>query len=309
MLTTPVMRCLKQQLSAAEVQFATKEVFQEIVAHNPYLTKVHLLGKDTQAHIKALKAEQFDLILDLHNNLRTKRISWALGVKTITFDKLNIQKYLLVNFKWNQLPNLHIVDRYLATAKSLGIKNDNAGLDYFFPANFDNAKVLANIGNNLAYTALVVGANLPTKKLPKVKLIELLNNLKGKVVLLGGKAEIEETHLLLQHSNFEHLELINAVGIFSLHESAAAIQLAERVISHDTGLMHIAAAFKKPIICIWGNTIPELGMYPYLTPHTNLEVKGLNCRPCSKIGFKECPKGHFNCMMQQNFSTINAEIL
>jgi ADP-heptose:LPS heptosyltransferase len=303
------MRCLKKQLPAAEVQFATKEVFQEIVAHNPYLTKVHLLGKDTQAHIKALKAEQFDLIIDLHNNLRTKRISWALGVKTITFDKLNIQKYLLVNFKWNQLPNLHIVDRYLATAKSLGVKNDMAGLDYFFPANFDNTKVLASIGNNLLFTALVVGANLPTKKLPQVKLIELLNTLKGKVVLLGGKAEIEETNLLLQQSNFEHLELINAVGIFSLHESAEAIRLAERVITHDTGLMHIAAAFKKPIICIWGNTIPELGMYPYLTPHNNLEVKGLNCRPCSKIGFKECPKGHFNCMMQQNFSTINAEIL
>ena len=184
---------MKLQVPNAEVHFATKEVFQDLVSPNPYITKVHLLGKDTQAHIKALKTEQFDLILDLHNNLRTKRISWAIGVKAIAFNKLNIQKYLLVNFKWNQLPNLHIVDRYIATTKSIGVKNDLAGLDYFFPTEFNTSKVTSTIGTDKPYTALVVGANLPTKKLPLNKLVELLNSLQGKVVLVGGKAEIEET--------------------------------------------------------------------------------------------------------------------
>jgi len=125
-------------------------------------------------------------------------------------------------------------------------------------------------------------------------------------VLLGGKAEIEETNELLAQSKFAHLNLINAVGVLNLHESAEVLRLSEKVIAHDTGLMHIAAAFKKPIVCIWGNTVPELGMYPYLTQHINLEVKGLSCRPCSKIGFKTCPKGHFKCMMLQNFEAINA---
>jgi ADP-heptose:LPS heptosyltransferase len=304
-LTTPVIRCVKQQVPNAEVHFATKEIFQDIVAYNPYLTKVHLLGKDTQAHIKSLKEEKFDIILDLHNNLRTKRIIWALGIKAFSYDKLNIQKYLLVNFKWNQLPDIHIVDRYLATAKTLGVKNDSLGLDYFYPSNFDNTKVLELVSNKAPYTALVIGANHTTKKLPLVKLVELLNNLKGNVVLLGGKAEVEEAQELLKQSDFVHLDIVSTVGLFTLHESAYALQLAEKVITHDTGLMHIAAALKKPIISIWGNTVPELGMYPYLSSHINLEVKGLNCRPCSKIGFKACPKGHFKCMMLQNFEGID----
>jgi heptosyltransferase-2 len=62
--------------------------------------------------------------------------------------------------------------------------------------------------------------------------------------------------------------------------------------------MHIAAAFKKDIISVWGNTIPEFGMYPYLAGKKSkiIEVKELSCRPCSKIGFKKCPKKHFYCM-------------
>jgi len=69
-------------------------------------------------------------------------------------------------------------------------------------------------------------------------------------------------------------------------------------------LMHIAAAFKKPTISIWGNTVPELGMYPYMPANPErfriFEVKGLSCRPCSKIGYKSCPKKHFDCMMKQD---------
>jgi ADP-heptose:LPS heptosyltransferase len=194
----------------------------------------------------------------------------------------------------------------LATAKTLRVKNDGLGLDYFYPPNFNNAKVLVLVSSKVPFTALVIGANHATKKLPQVKLVELLNNLKGKVVLLGGKAEVEEAQELLKQSEFAHLNIVNSVGQFTLHESAYALQLAEKVITHDTGLMHIAAALKKPIISIWGNTVPELGMYPYLSPHINLEVKGLSCRPCSKIGFKACPKGHFKCMMLQNFEGIDS---
>jgi ADP-heptose:LPS heptosyltransferase len=62
--------------------------------------------------------------------------------------------------------------------------------------------------------------------------------------------------------------------------------------------MHIAAAFNKKIISLWGNTIPEFGMYPYQPDPESVvfEMKNLRCRPCSRIGFKKCPKKHFRCM-------------
>ncbi len=86
------------------------------------------------------------------------------------------------------------------------------------------------------------------------------------------------------------------------------------MVSNDTGLMHIAAAFQKPIVSLWGNTTPEFGMFPYygfnnlnqnVSPlSVMLEVKDLSCRPCSKIGYDKCPKKHFKCMKQINVSEM-----
>ena len=87
-------------------------------------------------------------------------------------------------------------------------------------------------------------------------------------------------------------------GKFSIGQSAYLIKKAKYVFTNDTGMMHIAAAFKKKIYSVWGNTIPGFGMTPYLANSASkiIEVRDLFCRPCSKIGFDRCPKGHFNCM-------------
>ncbi|MBK8562534.1 MAG: hypothetical protein IPN76_04120 [Saprospiraceae bacterium] len=74
-------------------------------------------------------------------------------------------------------------------------------------------------------------------------------------------------------------------------------------------MMHIAAAFQKRILSIWGNTMPALGMYPYFgeanaDKNTSFEVPDLTCRPCSKIGHQTCPKGHFRCMNDQDVKKI-----
>ena len=95
-------------------------------------------------------------------------------------------------------------------------------------------------------------------------------------------------------------QVFNACGKFNLNQSASLVEQADKVLSNDTGLMHIAAAFNKPILSFWGNTIPEFGMYPYMPQKpqlsTLMQVEGLRCRPCSKLGFKKCPKKHFYCM-------------
>jgi len=69
-------------------------------------------------------------------------------------------------------------------------------------------------------------------------------------------------------------------------------------------MMHIAAAFRKKILSFWGNTVPKFGMYPY-KPHPAsriMEVKGLPCRPCSKLGYASCPKKHLRCMNDQDIA-------
>ncbi|WP_345050385.1 glycosyltransferase family 9 protein [Hymenobacter glaciei] len=306
-LTTPVVRALAQQVPGAEVHFATKPGYRGLLEANPYVAKVHTLSSSLRELVLALKAEKFDYIVDLHNNLRTRLIKLQLGVKSSSFDKLNWQKWLLVNFKINHLPDVHIVQRYLAAGAALGIKDDGKGLDYFIPQSqeIDLATLPAPFASG--YAAVAIGAQHATKRLPLEKLVELCRQLAPRpLMLLGGPEDAavaeEVMAAVKQHSlthPFAHSPIANGCGQFSLHQSASLLRQAAFVVSHDTGLMHIAAAFGKDIFSVWGNTVPEFGMYPYRTDFKVLEVPGLSCRPCSKIGFAKCPQGHFKCMREQ----------
>lgn len=298
-LTTPVVRCLKLQFPNAEVHFATKKQFKVLVENNPYIDKYFLLDKPLNEFIKDLQSEDYDYIIDLHNNLRTSIIKFRIAAKSFSFDKLNFKKWLLVNLKINRMPNIHIVDRYLKTLESLGVKNDNQGLDYFIPEH-DNV-LFESYPNPSPFVAYAIGGQHITKKLPTPKIIEICKNIDSNLVLLGGKEDFETGEAIKKAVGNK---VFNACGKYNLNQSASLLQQAEYVISHDTGLMHIAAALKKHIISIWGNTVPEFGMYPYLTDYQVIENKNLSCRPCSKIGYNKCPKGHFKCMEELDISLI-----
>lgn len=303
-LTSPVVRCLKKQLPDSEIHYLTKKQFETLVQPSPYIDKVYSLGNSLSAIINELKKERYDLIVDLHNNLRTIRVKNTLGVKSVAFDKLNFEKWLVVNLKINRLPNIHIVDRYLETVKHLGVKNDQQGLDFFIQESdtVNPTDISPSLSNG--YVAFAIGAQHATKRLPIDKLISICSKINKPIVLLGGKTDMAiATQVEAAVPN-----VINTCGKLSIGQSASLAKQADAVITHDTGMMHIAAAFGKKIISVWGNTIPEFGMYPYMPQHQELstivEVKGLPCRPCSKIGHDKCPKRHFKCMNEIDEKTI-----
>lgn len=307
-LTTPVVRCLKQQLGA-EIHFLTKKGFRQVVEPNPYIDQVHTIDRTVKEVLPQLKAVGFDYIIDLHRNLRSTQVKLALRIPSHSFNKLNWQKWLMVRFKINRLPSIHIVDRYLATALPLGIKNDGQGLDYFIPEadEVDPTTILPTKAGG--YIAFVIGAAHATKRLPESKIISICQGISQPVILLGGPGEKEVGQSIAVAAG-DHV--INTCGSLRLHQSASVVRQAEKVISHDTGLMHVAAAFQKEIISIWGNTIPEFGMYPYYGDQPNRnrtqQVPDLSCRPCSKIGYQACPKGHFRCMMEQEEKILNIHL-
>jgi lipopolysaccharide heptosyltransferase II len=309
-LTSPVVRCLKKQIPNAEIHFLTKKSFTPILESNPYITKVWSWQDENSAAILSeLKKLRFDFVADLHHNLRSLRVKLALRRPGASFNKLNIEKFLLVNFKINRLPEKHIVDRYLETVSALGIVNDGEGLDFFIPPQAENFDIKQlPLSHQAGYVALVAGALQGTKRMPREKLSELCSILNKPLVVLGGEAEKSVGSFLAQN----HSHVVDLCGKLSLAQSARLIKQASAVVTHDTGLMHIAAAFRKPIISIWGNTVPEFGMSPYLPfEHAQSfvhEVKNLSCRPCSKIGHQNCPEKHFNCMNMQNLEKIKEDL-
>ncbi len=304
-LTTPVVRCLKKQVPGTVIHYLTKKGFGSILETNPYIDQLHFLDDDMEGLLNKLKDENFDVIIDLHNNMRTLRVKQALKKKSFSFEKLNVQKWLMTNLKWNFLPNIHIVERYLETVSSFGVVNDGAGLDYFIPADQLSVYTQLPLLFQQGFLGMVTGAAHATKRIPLDKLKEICNSLDLPIVLLGGK-EDQKTGSILSGLNPERI--FNGCGIFTINESASLVKQARVILTPDTGLMHIAAAFQKPIVAVWGNTIPQFGMYPYSghfsAPYINMEVPGLSCRPCSKIGYDSCPKKHFRCMEDQDVAAI-----
>ena len=307
-LTTPVVRCLKQQMPDAEIHYLTKFSFHKVIASNPYIDKFFYLQDDWDLIVHELKEENYDYIIDLHHNLRTLKLKKELKVKSFAFNKLNIEKWLLTNLKINRLPDVHIVDRYMDTLKTFGIKNDGKGLDYFIPKDEEIKQQDLPHSHSVGYIGLVIGAAHATKKLPVHQLKELCLSLDHPIVLLGGP---EDKIIADEVASVDNIKIYNACGKFSINESADLVLKAKLIITHDTGLMHIAAAFKKPVISIWGNTVPDFGMEAYYgsnnqIPNSKFQITNLRCRPCSKIGYERCPKKHFKCMELQDVKQIAA---
>jgi len=305
-LTTPIIRCIKQQVKGSELHYVTKKTFSSILESNPYIDKFYTIEKNVSEVSAQLKKENYDFVVDLHHNLRSAQIKSILGKKSKSFSKLNIEKWLLVNFKMNNLPDAHIVDRYFETVKSFGVKNDGKGLDYFIPTQNEVDLKTLPADFQRGYIGLVVGAKFATKQLPKEKIISIIQKLNQPVILLGGKEDFDKAENI--KSMVKGHKVFNASGKYNLNQSASLVKQAIKIITHDTGLMHIAAAFKKEIVSVWGNTIPEFGMYPYFgnkeISNLKSQVSNLSCRPCSKLGYSKCPKGHFKCMNEINEEEI-----
>jgi ADP-heptose:LPS heptosyltransferase len=309
-LTTPVIRCIKQQLPGVELHFCTKIQYKYLVEENPYIDQIHYLKESLSTLIKELKEEKFDFVVDLHRNIRTKLIKLRLRTRSKAYDKLRIKRFLYTTFQINLMPNCHVVDRYFGATAPLGIENDGKGLDYYIPEKDIVEREWLPETHQKGFVAFVIGASGKTKILPYRKMVELCDRINKPIVLIGGKEDHELGDQIEKFFNSETgsseiddgLKLLgkktvifNGCGKFNLSQSASIVQQSDIVFGHDTGLTHIAAAFKKTIFSIWGGTVPN-NFYPYGTKFFLLENTKLNCRPCSKSGRAKCPKGHFKCM-------------
>lgn len=294
-LCSPVIRTIKLQKDC-EIHFLTKPIYKDLINENPYISKCIYYIDDISLK-EQLQIEEYELVIDLHYNVRTARIKRWLDCPSIEFHKANIEKWLMVSLKIDRLPHMHLVDRYFAALSSIDVVNDDEGLE----VHFTKAKPILEHSDN--YVVIAFGTAHFTKTMPISLVNNILEKLDYKIILIGGEEHMDSSKELKISR-----EIINMIGKTSLRESIQIIQESVVVLAGDTGMMHIAAALKKPTVSVWGSTIPAFGMTPYYgkydIPHHIIEQKELVCRPCSKIGKPSCPKGHFDCMRK-----ISAEVV
>jgi heptosyltransferase-2 len=290
--TTPVVRCLKKQLPNAEIHFLTKPAFKYIYDGNPYVDKLLLLKPKLSDTIAQIKTERYDYIIDLHNNLRTFLIKLNTGIKASSYKKQPILKWLSLKLNTQLIPKTHLVDRYMKAVQFLGVKNDDAKIDYHIKNNYQLNDLLP-ASHQGEYIVFIIGATHFTKRMPNKKIMDICRQINYPIVFLGGNDVKHNGEFIA--ANLPNV--YNACGITTLDESVFLVSKASKIIGFDTGLTHIAEAFNNPIVSIWGGTVPELlGVQPYRVKEVLVSGINLPCRPCSKFGLEQCPKKHFKCM-------------
>jgi heptosyltransferase-2 len=239
--------------------------------------------------ISEIEDSQYDLVIDLQNNLRSKKIVSKIKSQSFKFSKNNWNKFLLVNFKINKLKNApQIPIRYSQTLP--GFQLDGKGLELF-----TDKKPSAELKPKENLIGFCPGARHFTKRWPNKFFIQLGNKLNQsgyKIVLFGGRTDLE----LCANIRKEIPNSINLCNENNILQTAADMKLCKAIICNDSGLMHTASSAGTKVIAIFGSTVKEFGFTPYNCPNLILENNSLTCRPCSHIGKDHCPKKHFECM-------------
>lgn len=303
LLTTPVVRCLKRQLEGVELHYLTRGVNGEFLKYNPYIDRLILLGESMDDTIECLRSEKYDYIIDLHNNHRTRHIRTALGVKHSVYRKENGRKFLYVITKVDVMSGKSVVDRYMKAVEPLGVHPDKGGLEIFLSPELEGGHLPEPLDKLVdePFVALACGGQHATKRLPIDKIGLLCSSLPMRVLLLGDASDSRR----IEESGVEFgPNVTNLCGKTSLQVSAAIVRRAAAVVTSDSSMLHIAAAYARPVVTIWGATSPSFGFAAYRTNSVDCEVKGLWCRPCSRMGGERCIRGNYKCMNGQDWNKI-----
>lgn len=306
LLTSYAVRSIRYSFPNAEIDFLTKKPFFPLIEFNPNLRK-KLIYNSAKAELAELKrtveSEKYDLILDWQNNFRSMEFR-KFSKETGIFKKHRLTRFSYVHFK-TKFKVKPVPIRYLETAVQFGAKESDGGLELMIDhSTTEKMKRIffewkGNSQNPVYFIA--AGAKHFTKRYPATYYAELMSLIlaekpETKFILIGGSDELESAkEIKLKFSNND--SVWNAVGAFGIMESCALIKLCSAGFSNDSFLMHVATAFQIPVVAFFGSTTQNLGFSPFRSPNLVIEDNSVGCRPCSHIGRHDCPKKHFNCMM------------
>ncbi len=306
LLSTPFIRQVRRTYPKAQIDFIVKDIYEDLLKYNPHINELYSIQlREESKNLSELKGKlrirSYNVVFDLHNNLRSNYLKRGINAGSIcSIQKEKLKQSLLVWFKINLYgQETSIPSRYLAVASDFGVADDGKGLELYCEKDtIDSAekKVISRgLEWNKPFICLAPGAGFFTKRWPEEKfenLVDLIQREKKiQMVVLGGEKDKEIGSFLKKQKS-----IIDLSGQLSLLETAHVISKGKMIVSNDSGLMHMATAVQTPVLAIFGSTVKELGFFPYRAESVVIENSELSCRPCSHIGRKKCPRGHFKCM-------------
>ncbi len=316
-LTTPLIRRLRAAFPSAQIDYVVKEGFADLLRHHPALDRIYTVPMsarraDLSALHQELKRNQYDTVLDLHKNFRSLYLSRGLGRRyKKRLRKYGIRRFLLVKTGINLYDTVvPVYQRYLDVAAGLGLADDDKGSELFLPQQIADSLPddVADFLQQGEFIALAPGAGFATKRWPVERFAAVAREILAqgnRCCILGSPTEQKLAGQIREQAP----GCADFTGRLSLLESAHVVGKARRLLTNDSGLMHIAEAMGTPVVALFGSTVRELGFFPFLPGSVVIENSSIACRPCSHIGRTACPKGHFLCMKSLDVSRVVQALL
>jgi len=324
-LTTPLIRAVKNIFPNSHITFSTRpehitlyEDINLIDALLPYDKRGRFRGlRGTILFSKVIKAQNFDLIINLHRSFRSSLLFLLSKPKFLIGFKSAKLSFLFTKSIYRD-PLLHEVERNLSLLQlivdnySLGEAKIIAGAPF---TRIDQSLLnkinsySSKISRNGKTIGIAIGSVWTTKRYPAeyyAKLAESLYILGYNIALFGSFSDSDDYNIFFKYYRYPYIDYLYKLDIRELPTFIASVDL---FICNDSGPLHIAVSVGKIVVAIFGSTVPAQGFYPYDSISHVVEEKSLSCRPCSSHGRMICPKAHFKCMRDINYKIIKNIII
>jgi len=296
-LTTPLLRGLRNSCPKAEISFLTKREYRDLLLYNPDLDSIFTIEDD----LLRLRGERFDLLLDLQANPRSLLLSLKLRVsRTIRYKKRHLRRWALTWFKWIPFHPLHTVDLYLRSVEPLGIRLSPLRPPKLYLKEEERKEARDFLHREgLPRGALVginPGARWEEKCWPAERFAQVgkrLTEARGAEVILFG--DYLDRPLVRRIAQIMGTKPIEAAGRTDLRLLIGLLEQCDLLITNDSGPMHIATGVGTPVVAIFGPTHPKLGFTPLGEEDIVLSTNQ-TCSPCSLHGERRCRRSRRLCM-------------
>jgi len=308
-LTTPVIRVLSAQFPRSKIYFLTKAQYADLLRDDPRISSLiefdpyrrHKGLSGFGRLISDLRSCDFDLLVDLHANLRSFFVRHLVNSKVkLKYRKHWWSRFSMVHLKFLKIKAVHTIDSYLDVLRGIQVETPKEEPSiYLGPENVefsDHFLLERNVKKDDIVVGVHPGAKWETKRWDEGKFTEacrtLIDKLNCKILLFGNTGEeklVEEVKRDLPEE-----KLLLAVGL-PLGKFMSLIKRCDCLITNDSGPMHMASALGVPVVAIFGPTHPKLGFAPRGCSDVVL-CADVKCSPCSLHGEKRCRKESRFCM-------------
>ncbi len=268
--STAVVRCLKQQYPDAELHYWVNPQWAPSVQFHPHVDV--LLPFDDDPTL--LPEVKYEVLIDLEPSRHLRQWAKSRGVRYLSCAASFLVSFLAGRFSFYQEGGLHLTNRFFEAVKPLGVFNDGLGPTYHLGVDDLIGDGDIPAAQSAGFIALVAGEQDYDKPIPLGLLEAFCSRIQHPLILVSSRGNNAVARRL---AAIDPIKLYNACGKFSLNETADLIRRAKMVLTAETGLMQVAAAFGKSML-VWRSSDGGGSFFPpvYTTRHHSLQPPQCN---------------------------------